>query len=79
MGNDNLAAEEETNLYDGNNNNKLFDNADHIDVLSHHGAAGGGKSKLKYEVAGDHGKEGDNYANEEDLHLENEGEDGDGE
>jgi hypothetical protein len=62
------AAEEETNLYDVNN--KLFENADHIDML---------KNKLKYEVAGDHGKEGENYANEEDLHLEPEGEDGDGE
>lgn len=63
-------AEEDTNIYD---TNKDVFNTNNKDILHNSRRSGNADTKLRNEVVGDHGKEGDHY-NDEDLRIEGQNE-----
>uniref|UniRef100_A0A336LT61 CSON000073 protein n=2 Tax=Culicoides sonorensis TaxID=179676 RepID=A0A336LT61_CULSO len=65
-------AEEDTNMYDTNKDVFNTNNNKDTGVFHNNRKSGNSDTKLRNEVAGDHGKEGDHYA--DDLHIEGQNE-----
>lgn len=64
-------AEEDTNVYDPNKD--VFNPNNNKDILHGNRRSGNADTKLRNEVVGDHGKEGDHYP-DEDLRIEGQNE-----